>query len=215
MKITDLPIFERPREKLYRYGLAKLSNVDLLAIVLGTGNRQDDVLKLAKKILDKCDPAHASFAELKQVCGAAKAAAIVASFELHKRLSLDPNKIQILNAEQAWSALSDIRAAKKEHFVVFYLDVHNCSIAREIISVGTTNTSLVHPREVFEPAIKYLANTVLLAHNHPSGDPHPSQEDIAVTARLSEAGKILGIEVIDHIIVTAKGFLSFKQQGVL
>ncbi|MBU1179736.1 DNA repair protein RadC, partial [Patescibacteria group bacterium] len=111
--------------------------------------------------------------------------------------------------------LRDLHNHKKEHFVVFYLDSRNQEIKRETISIGTLNASLIHPREVFEPAIAHHSAQIIVAHNHPSGDPEPSEDDIEITKRLQEAGKILGIEVTDHIVVAKNGFYSFKEQGIL
>jgi len=108
-----------------------------------------------------------------------------------------------------------LRDHKKEHFVIFYLDSRNQEIKREIVSVGSLNANLVHPREVFEPAVRNLAAQIILAHNHPSGDPEPSEDDLEITKRLVESGKILGIEVIDHIIITKTGFISFKEKNLI
>lgn len=118
---------------------------------------------------------------------------------------------QLLSPQDVFDSMKDIRRTKKEHFVVFYLDTRNQQIKREIVSIGTINASLVHPREVFEPAVRNLAVQIILAHNHPSGDLEPSEEDLDVNRRLTEAGQILGIEVLDHIIVTNASFKSFKE----
>ena len=111
--------------------------------------------------------------------------------------------------------MKDIRDNKKEHFAIFYLDARNQKIQREIISVGILNANLIHPREVFEPAVRHTAAQILIAHNHPSGDTNPSSEDMSVTRRLMEAGKILGIEIVDHVIVTRNSFLSLKYEELL
>ena len=121
----------------------------------------------------------------------------------------------ILSPREVWEALKDIRESKKEHFVAFFLDTQNQEIRRELISIGTLNASLIHPREVFEPAVRHLAAQIIVAHNHPSGDSEPSEDDLMITKRLVEAGKILGIEVLDHIVVTKKDFLSFKEKGLI
>jgi len=218
--IKDLPKVERPREKLMRYGPEKLSNSELLAILLRSGKKGENVVELAGKILRKFSAdklPYLTFDELKDYpgLGPAKACEIVACFELGKRL-LKGKKAKIyLKPKEVWKELKDIRDNKKEHFVIFYLDPRNQEIKREIISIGSLDASLVHPREVFEPAVRNLAAQIILAHNHPSGDPEPSEDDLTITKRLVEAGKIMGVEVIDHIIVVKNGFLSFKEKGLL
>ena len=218
--IKDLPKVERPREKLMRYGPEKLSNSELLAILLRSGKKGENVVELAGKILKrfKADKLpYLTFDELKGYpgLGPAKACEIVACFELGKRL-LKGKKVRIyLKPKEVWEELKDIRDNKKEHFVIFYLDSRNQEIKREIISVGSLNANLVHPREVFEPAVRNLAAQIILAHNHPSGDPEPSEDDLTITKRLVEAGKIMGIEVIDHIIVVKNGFFSFKEKELM
>lgn len=219
-RIKDIPRVERPREKLQKYGPGKLSNSELLAILLGTGIKGTNVVELANKILKKFGGnkiADLSFEDLKNFSGLgpAKACEIVACFELGKRLLKDKKSVLILSPEAVWQELKEIRNHKKEHFVVFYLDTRNQMIEKEIISIGSLNANLVHPREVFEPAIKNSAAQIIIAHNHPSGDTRPSQDDLEITKRLIEAGKILGIEIIDHIIVSQKGFLSFSERKLL
>lgn len=218
--IKELPKVERPREKLMRYGPEKLSNSELLAILLRSGKKGENVVELAGKIIKKFGAdnlPNLTFDELKNYpgLGPAKACEIVACFELGKRL-LKGKKARIyLKPKEVWEELKDIRDNKKEHFVIFYLDSRNQEIKREIISVGSLNTSLVHPREVFEPAVRNLAAQIILAHNHPSGDPEPSEDDLAITKRLVEAGKIMGIEVVDHIIVVKNGYFSFKEKNLI
>jgi DNA repair protein RadC len=218
MKIKDLPKIDRPREKLEKYGPEKLSNSELLAILLGLGAKGKNVVELSQDILKKFgnDLINTNVDELKVTfgIGSAKACEIVACFELGKRLLKNKKSNLILSPQDVFDQLKDIRDHKKEHFVVFYLDTRNQEIQREIISVGTLNANLVHPREVFESAIKNNTAQILVAHNHPSGDPEPSEEDILITKRLSEAGKILGIEVIDHIIVTKNSFISLKEKDL-
>ena len=139
----------------------------------------------------------------------------MAVFELGRRLLQDKQAALILSPREVWEQLKDIRTNKKEHFVVFFLNTQNQEIVRETVSVGTLNASLIHPREVFEPAVKHLAAHVILAHNHPSGSLDPSEEDLSVTKRLVDSGRLLGIEVLDHIIVTASGYTSFKEKNLL
>ena len=222
LTIHDLPRIERPREKLLKYGAGRLSDPELIAVILRTGKRGESVLNLARRLLKT-----AQFSKLSEISaqnlraisgiGSAKACELLAAIELGKRL-FQNKKItiaQLLKPQDVFDHLKDIRESKKEHFVVFFLDSRNQQIHREIISVGTINASLVHPREVFEPAVKHLAVQVILCHNHPSGDLEPSEEDLTVNKRLTESGKLLGIEVLDHIIVTKDSFSSFKENGFL
>lgn len=220
MQIKKLPKIERPREKLIQYGPGRLSNSELLAIILRSGKKGENVIDLANKILKKYKAENLpslSYDELKSFdgLGPAKACEIIACFELGKRLLKGKVAGLYLKPEDVWRELKDIRDNKKEHFVIFYLDSRNQEMKREIISVGSLNANLVHPREVFEPAVKNLAAQVILAHNHPSGNPEPSEDDLVLNKRLVEAGKILGIEVIDHIVISKSGYFSFKEQNLL
>lgn len=219
-KIKDLPKVERPREKLEKYGPEKLLNSELLAILLGTGTKGINVVELANKILKKFSGEgvdKANFKELKNTfgLGTAKACEIVACFELGRRFLQNKKSVLILSPQDVWYELKDLHDNKKEHFVVFYLDSRNQEIKRDIVSIGSLNASLVHPREVFEPAVRHLAAQIIVAHNHPSGDSESSAEDLAITKRLVEAGKILGIELVDHVIVTKSGFVSLKEKGII
>ncbi len=217
-KIKDLPKIDRPREKLIHYGPEKLSNSELLAILLRSGKKGENVIDLSNRILKIFSSnrlSEISFSELKNISGLgpAKACEIVACFELGKRL-LKGKKAKIyLTAKDVWQELKDIRDNKKEHFVIFFLDARNQEIKKEIISVGTLTANIVHPREVFEPAILNLAAQIIIAHNHPSGCVEPSEDDLKITKRLIEAGRILGIEIIDHIIVSKNSFYSCKENG--
>ena len=218
--IKELPKVERPREKLMQYGPEKLSNSELLAILLRSGKQGENVVELANKILKRFgtnELPNLNFEDLKKYSGLgpAKACEIVACFELGKRLLKDKKTQIYLKPKEVWQELKDLRDHKKEHFVIFYLDSRNQEIKREIISVGSLNANLVHPREVFEPAVRNSAAQIILAHNHPSGDPEPSEDDLEITKRLVESGKILGIEVVDHIIVVKNGFLSFKEKKIM
>jgi len=218
--IKELPKVERPREKLIQYGPGKLSNSELLAILLRSGKKGENVVQLANKILKKFSKdelPNLTFNDLKDYSGLgpAKACEIVACFELGKRLLKDKKAEIYLKPKEIWEELKDLRDHKKEHFVIFYLDSRNQEIKREIISVGSLNANLVHPREVFEPAVRNLAAQIILAHNHPSNDPEPSEDDLEITKRLVESGKILGIEVVDHIIITKTEFISFKEKNLI
>ena len=220
MKIKDLPKVDRPREKLEKYGPERLSDSELLAILLRTGSEGVNVVELANKILKKFSGvglAKASVKELKSTfgLGAAKACEIVASFELGRRVLPHKQSALLLSPHVGLEQLKDIRDNKKEHFVIFFLDARNQEIKREVVSVGSLNANLVHPREVFEPAVRHLAAQVIIAHNHPTGDTSPSQEDSDITKQLVNAGKILGIDINDHIIVSENNFFSFKEHKLL
>lgn len=213
MKIKDLPKVDMPREKLEKYGSNKLLDYELLAILIGSGIKGVNVLELSKKILKliyKVGVKKILIEDLLKIkgLGKAKASQVFAMIELGKRLN-DENKIEILSPQEVWNACSDIRDSKKEHFLAFYLDTQNRLIERQIISIGTLSSSLVHPREVFEPAIKLSAASIIIAHNHPSDSIDPSMEDIEITNRLKEAGKIMGIKVIDHVIITKSYYANF------
>lgn len=219
MKIKDLEKIELPREKLAKYGSEKLKDYELLAILLGSGIKGLNVLELSKKILkavQKIGIKKITLDNLLEIkgLGKAKASQIFALLELGKRLNSE-NKIEILSSQDVWNACTDIRESKKEHFIAFYLDTQNRLIERQIISIGTLNSSLVHPREVFESAIKNSANSIIVAHNHPSGSLEPSIEDKEITERLIEAGKILGIDIVDHIILDKSGYFSFQEKNLL
>ncbi len=207
MKLKNLPKIERPREKMEKYGSGKLSDVELLAILLRTGTKDLNVLKLAQKILQKFENEKfidVTINELKTIhgLGLVKSCEILACFELGRRMLKDKKTSILLSPKDVWERMEDIRRSRKEHFVVFYLDSRNQEIRREIISIGTLNESLVHPREVFEGAIKNNAVSIIIAHNHPSGDLEPSQADNEITKKLIQAGKILDIRVVDHVVVS-------------
>jgi DNA repair protein RadC len=198
---------------LIEKGATALKDKELLAILLGTGRAGKNVIEVAAEILAKHKMKkllalpYFEMAKIKGI-GPAKATALLAAFELTKRaLEVEDNNLPTINnAKDAVAQLQELRTAKKEHFVALYLNARNQLIHKETISIGTLNASLVHPREVFKPAIEHLAASVILAHNHPSGGMESSRADEKMTERLREAGKLLGIEVKDHIIITNNAF---------
>lgn len=213
---------DRPREKMMKYGSEQLKDHELLAILLRSGSRKESVMSLSERILDlypKEKLLSVSIDDLKYVHGVddAKACTILAALELSRRLlQLHKDSRPIINKpSDAVHLLHDIIKEKKEHFVVFYMNARGHVVARELISIGTINTSIVHPREVFEPAIRHMSTTIVIAHNHPSGFTEPSDADDKVTERLVQAGKILGIDVMDHVIVTEDGYFSYREQKML
>ncbi|KKQ81122.1 MAG: repair protein RadC protein, partial [Candidatus Moranbacteria bacterium GW2011_GWD2_38_7] len=184
-KIKDIAKVDRPREILEKYGPEKLSDAQLLAILLRTGTKDCNVIELSKKILKKFPNEKllsATIEDLSEIhgLGKVKATEILACLEFGRRILKDKKSALILSPKDVWENCKDIRDHKKEHFVVFYLDTRNQEIQREIISVGTLNANLVHPREVFEPAIKHSCAQIIVAHNHPSGNPEPSDDDLAI-----------------------------------
>jgi DNA repair protein RadC len=229
--IRDLPREERPRERLQKLGPEALSSVELLALVVGRGVPGKSALTIAHDLLKRFKSVQgvstATVEELSAVpgIGMAKAAQFKASFELGKRQDLDPEKPVAYEITSPDAAVRAVRASiadkAKEHFKLLVLNTRN-EVVIEPVSIGTANASLVHPREVFRAAISHGASSVVLAHNHPSGNPEPSDDDIALTRRLVEAGRLLGIEVLDHIVIGkenkkegSKGFISFKEKGLL
>lgn len=221
-KIKDIPKIDRPREKLARVGPDALGNTELLAVILGSGTKQQNVLNVAGKILKKYGAGNLtklSVNELKKNpgIGHTKACQLVAMFEFCRRTLSDHGEIEdnISCPQDVYDLTKEIRKLKKEHFVVLYLNAKNRVIKKETVSIGTLNASLVHPREVFEPAVGASTANIILVHNHPSGDLEPSQDDVGLTERLVGAGEIMGIEVLDHIIIGAKGFLSMKEKNFI
>jgi DNA repair protein RadC len=208
------------REKLLKYGPEKLSQIELLTILLGTGARGKSAVEVARKICRQFPGEALVQARPEELMGtfglgSAKACEIIVCFELGKRLLKGKKTHLYLSPKDVWESLRDIRGNKREHFVIFYLDIHQQEIMRETVSIGTLSANLVHPREVFEAAVRHSAAQLIIAHNHPSGSVEPSPEDLEVTRRLAEAGNILGIEVLDHVIVTTDAFVSFKERGFM
>lgn len=217
VKIKDLPRHEMPREKLIEKGVKNLRDNELMAILLRTGTEGKDVIKVSNEILNKFPKKKLlslDFEKLSKIkgIGEGKACLLLAAFELTKRaLEVEDNNLPTINsAKNANAHLQELRAAKKEHFVVLYLNARNQLIHKETISIGTINANLVHPREVFYPAIEHLAAGIIVAHNHPSGDLEPSRADIDLTERLKDAGKLMGIELVGSLIITYNGFNDIK-----
>ncbi|MCL6516154.1 DNA repair protein RadC [Alicyclobacillus sp.] len=213
---------EAPRERLLARGAQALRNDELLAIIFQTGTRQTPVVELARRVLDHVDGLYGlldtQVEELMAIpgIGRAKALQIAAAVELGRRIVRGPARarLQIRCAEDAAEYVMDrLRHLKKEHFMVLHLDTKHCVIGEEVVSIGSLDASIVHPREIFKPAVKRSASAVLCLHNHPSGDPTPSPEDIAVTRRLCQAGALLGIDVLDHIVVGDGRFVSLRALG--
>jgi len=219
--LHDLPKEERPRERLIKFGEQALSAQELLQLILGRGIAGESVVATSQKLLSQFGSlqklAEASIGELSSVkgIGPAKAAQIKAVFEIGRRISTQTPSYkskELTNPEKVFKFMrSKIKDYSKEHFYVIALNSRNWSVSE--ISIGTLDSSLVHPREVFSEAIKNKAASVIFVHNHPSGDPEPSEEDLAITKKLIDSGNVLGIKVIDHIIITRSNFLSVQNQN--
>jgi len=222
MILRDVPHEERPRERMMRYGAEALSHTELLAILLRTGTKRQSALHLAGAIMKECGSLRnlmdMSMEQLTAIrgIGPAKAVQLRAGIELGKRISrssLGDAYVVRRPKDAADYIMEELRFLKKEHFICLFLNTKNHIIARETLSMGTLNASLVHPREVFRAAIQRSSASIICAHNHPSGDPTPSPEDIALTQRLVQAGELVGIDVLDHLIIGDGRFVSLKEHG--
>jgi len=222
--IHDLPVSERPRERLQKFGVEALSAQEILALLLGRGIAGESVTVTAQRLLSRFGNlkgiAGASVEELAEVkgIGLAKAAQIKAAFELANRLEGYPEpgkKLSVKTPDEVVSLVRGrLRGKKKEHFLVLLLDTRGQLIKTSEVSVGSLDSSIVHPREVFKEAMSASAASVIFVHNHPSGDPEPSEDDVKLTERLVQAGEIMGIDVLDHIIIGDKNYLSLKSKGL-
>ncbi|EFI83556.1 RadC family protein [Listeria grayi] len=224
MQMKEMQIFDKPREKMQTRGQAQLTITELLAILLETGTKEDSVLSLANKIILKYkslgDIKDLTIEELRSIngIGLAKATKIMAAIEIGKRICLqsesEKNNIAIRSPQDAVSiVLPELAFLFQEHFHCVLLNTRNQIVHRQTIFIGSLNASIVHPREVYGLAVRKSAAQIMCFHNHPSGDPTPSPEDIQVTKNLAKAGDIIGIPLIDHIIIGKGSFTSLKEQG--
>ena len=216
--LRDLHKDDKPREKLIAKGVQSLKNDELLAILLGSGVQGKDVRKLAKEIVALMDVDFDALS-LNKLCdihglGIAKASQILASIELSKRYLIRTNK-RVTSAEDVYTELKSFSNKSQEHFLTITLDGASHIINTRTVFIGTLNQSLVHPREVFADAIADRAAGIIIAHNHPSGTLEASRADIAITQRLKEVSKLVGIELLDHVILAKDGFYSFSDEGLL
>ncbi len=216
MRIKDIPKENRPRERFQKSGASVLNDAELLAIILQKGTRGENAIDMGNRLICRFGIgglAKLSLSELQEThgVGPAKAMQIRAVFEFNKRCNLAQiSGVQIKSAKNVFDYASQrLLANDKEQFMILYLDSKNRVIRDEIVSVGTLNSSLIHPREIFKGAIKESANAIILVHNHPSGDAAPSEEDKEITGRLFSAGELLDIKVLDHVII-GNGFYSFN-----
>jgi DNA repair protein RadC len=224
LMIRDYPTDERPRERMVQSGPASLSNQELLAIILRTGTKSESVLQLSNRVLTTFEGLRllkeASLEEITDIngIGLAKAVQIMSAVEIGRRIAnLEyDDRYSIRSPEDGANyVMNDMRFLSQEHFVCLYLNTKNQVLHKQTIFIGSLNASIVHPREVFKEAFRRSAASIICIHNHPSGDPTPSREDIEVTKRLAECGKIIGIEVLDHLIIGEKKYVSLKEKGYL
>lgn len=227
LRIKDLPLDERPYEKLEKYGAEVLSNAELIAVIIRSGGKNNTSVELAQRIIKEfADDGkigslnNISLRELKNIkgIGKVKAIQIKAALELSRRINSfrSNNKVKINSpVDVSKYLMEDMRYLMKEHFKIVTLNTKNEIIKCIDVSIGTLNASLVHPREVFSEPLKDKCSSIILVHNHPSGDPTPSQEDITTTKRLVQAGEILGIHVLDHIIIGDGKFVSLKERSII
>lgn len=224
MLLRDVPEEERPRERMIRFGAEHLSNAELIALLLRTGSTGESVMLLAQRVLGHAGGlkglTSASWQELTQIrgIGPAKAVQLMAGVELGRRISraMPEEKYAIRSPYDAVQFVMDeLRYLQQEHFLALFLDTKYRVIDKKCIFKGSLNASVVHPREVFLEAIRRSAAAIICVHNHPSGDPTPSREDLEVTERLVEAGHIIGIGLIDHLIIGDQSYYSMKEKGLI
>ncbi len=221
IRIKDMPKDERPRERLMKYGAKHLSTAELLAIIMRVGTQEKNVIDLAKELLEKYNLsalAKSDVIELKKILGIsdAKSCQIIACFELGKRLITYESMPPIKTARDiADLFMPELQYLKKENLKGVYLDSKNRMIWDETISIGSLNANIVHPREVFKVALEKSASAIIMVHNHPSGDPTPSSDDLELTKRMIEAGKLMDIDVLDHIIIGNGEYVSLKERELI
>ncbi|PTL38671.1 RadC family protein [Alkalicoccus saliphilus] len=222
MMIRDVPKSERPRERLLRAGASVLSNQELIALMLGSGTKSESVLELSGRVIRHFDGLRllkeATAVELMEIrgIGEAKAVQLCAALEIGRRIKQFPvEETHIVRSPQdvADYMMEEMRHLKQEHFIALYLNTKNAVLHKKTLFIGSLNASIVHPRELYKEALRYSAASFICLHNHPSGNPEPSQEDIDVTKRLTETGKMLGIEMLDHVIIGDRRFCSMKEKG--
>jgi len=216
--IWEIPSFDRPREKMKSRGVGALTDIELIAVFLNSGTSRVNVLKLAEQVshvIDKSDR-EKLFENLTQIngIGEARAFSICAVMEFVRR-KIYPASRKINTPADIYSWLKPYCDKKQEHFIVFTINGGNEILARRVVTVGLLNSSQIHPREVFADAIADRAASVVLAHNHPSGNYEPSEEDIRVTKKLKNAGEILGVTILDHIVFSETGYCSFLERKLL
>lgn len=220
-RIKDLPLIDRPREKLYAHGGSNLSDAELLAILLGTGTRGKNAVKLGELLLRKHQLQTLSQVSLKDIAGIpgigkSKAARILAALELGERIFSKPTmtKSIIRSTDDVLSHVRDIAEKRQEYLLVLYLNARYELLLKEVVGLGTLNHMMITPKEIFRPAIDTPCASLIVVHNHPSGDPTPSDDDITFTTRIHEAGEVMGITLLDHLVVSRSGYFSFRDNKI-
>jgi DNA repair protein RadC len=221
-RLSDLPpAVLRPRDKLLRFGPRGLNHAELVAVILGSGTRGQNVIRIAEDLVRDHGAAGLPTLTLKDWAarrgiGRVKAAQMLAVFEIGRRLSAPPSEEpRVSSPAEAYALVRDLKKARKEHLLALYLDSQNRLIARDTISIGSLNTTRTHPREVLQPAIVHSALAFILIHNHPSGSLDPSRDDVEFTRTMARAGDLMGISLYDHLIVSRRGYVSLKEKGLL
>ena len=219
-RVAALPRSQMPRERLRRVGLTALSDAELIALLVGSGIPGRSAIAIGRALARRSPSELADWEPARWLrvpgLGPARAAALAAAFELGRRaLDRPAASAPIRGPEDVLAQVRDLPRARREHFVVLLLNARHELQCRETVSIGSLNASIVHPREVFLPAILHSAASVVLVHNHPSGDPEPSEEDLSITRRLVQVGELVGIGVLDHVIVAARGVVSLRARQAL
>jgi len=222
--IKELPITERPRERFIKYGASAIQTFELIAIILRTGSKDESVLDLAKRVtyMSKSlkDLSNTSIKDLKSIkgIGDSKAIELLAAFELGKRVNNESFSIQnkLHSPEKIYQFLkNELEMKTQEHFIALYLNTKGELIKKETLFIGSLNSSLIHPREIFKHAVINSAAAIIICHNHPSGDPNPSKQDIDITKLIHKNSLMMDIELLDHIIIGKDRYYSFKEKGLI
>lgn len=220
-RIKDMPFSSRPREKLEVFGRQHLSNEELLAILLGSGTKKENVLQLSQKLLQAFPLSELSGIQANQLTkfpgvGKTKASKVLAAIELGERMFAPSllHKVLIYSTEDAVEQLKEYALKKQEYLVALYLNARHELLQKEVIGIGSLNSMVITPKEIFSPAMQLPCASLIVAHNHPSGDPNPSEDDIKFTSRVHEAGEVLGIPLVDHLVIAKSSYFSFRENKV-
>jgi len=216
MRIKDIPLENRPRERMKKLGLSSLSDAEILALILQKGTRSDNVIDMSNKLIAKYGLEKLSSLSLTELSvidgiGEAKATQVLAAFEISRRIPLFTGT-KITSAKDVFEKYEYLSDLKQEQFMVLILDTKNKIIKEEIVSIGTLDSELIHPREIFKSAIKESGNAIIVIHNHPSSDCTPSKEDLRITDKIAEAGEVLNIKLLDHVIIGQDNYWSWKEK---